>query len=440
MKRMSLLTIVILAAGAPRDAAGLTFLDLLPGDEALLSDARAAALGRTRTAGHTGAFTAASNPAQLPRSDEMLVMLGGGFQKMKEVRSTPAYDSFDAFLVNSSYALNDKYQYEGGIGVSGPLGSGGVLGMFGAGLSYAPVWDFNYDYLEEVRDNNPFTQPRDKLIALNEVRSDGAIEAVTGGVGVAPLEWLAAGVSVQYLWGDSHLFVQTRLVQEDLRGFLDLETSSMSGVRGVVGLSVRPNHRFDFAATWKTQTTLEGKFRAGDAEDPNVFNGSFDVKYPNELGFGVVFRPRARVRTTIRAEANWGEWSKYENDLANDPRLAAMWDFLVLDGDLEDVWDFRAGIEHVFYNDFPVRFGFVHKSSPQDKQVVTTSFTFGGGLLFGPLRADAGVEVANRKYRHDDLFDDAFFGGTSRVTQDLVEENATFGYVTLSTTFDPWGG
>ena len=97
-------------------------------------------------------------------------------------------------------------------------------------------------------------------------------------------------------------------------------------------------------------------------------------------------------------------------------------------------------IEHIFYNEMPVRFGFAHRPSPRDDQIITTSFTIGGGVPIGPLRADGAVEIANRQYRFPDVFDDAEFGGTTHATEDLVEENATFFYVTLSTELDPFGG
>ena len=140
-----------------------------------------------------------------------------------------------------------------------------------------------------------------------------------------------------------------------------------------------------------------------------------------------MYRPQAQVRTTLRVEANWAEWSQYQNGLYQE---------LVMN----DTWDFRFGVEHIFYNKMPVRFGFAHRPSPRDDQVVNTSFTVGGGVPIGPLRADGAIEVMNRKYRFPDLFDDADFGGSTRIQDDLVEENQTFFYVTLSTEFDPFGG
>jgi hypothetical protein len=121
----------------------------------------------------------------------------------------------------------------------------------------------------------------------------------------------------------------------------------------------------------------------------------------------------------VRLDATLTEWSDYENGL---------WEDLELD----DVWDLRLGIEHVFYNGFPARFGFHYRPSPRDEQVTTTAFTFGAGIDVGPLVADLAFEIANRDYRAEDVFDDAAFGGTSHPTTDLVEEVGSAAFLTLT--------
>jgi hypothetical protein len=64
--------------------------------------------------------------------------------------------------------------------------------------------------------------------------------------------------------------------------------------------------------------------------------------------------------------------------------------------------------------------------------VARTAFTAGAGLDVGPLRLDLGFEAANRDYRFDDLFDDAMFGGTTRVRKDRVDESSLTGFATVS--------
>ena len=428
----------IVAAGALLSATSgqaLTFFNLTTGDEALLPDARSAAMGGTRGAEAMGAFTGASNPAFLPRLSSTEAALFGSVLKLKETRSTPAYDSFDAFLVESIYALNDEYQTEGG---GGAATSFELLGLpLGAGFSYAPVRDFQYAYSEEVRDNNAFTQPRDQLIAVNEVQSDGMLNAWSLAAGATPIDAVDVGVSLQLLQGKHDLLARTRYVQEDRVEFARVNASELDGTRWIVGAAVRPHHSVTAAAIWRSDTDLSGKYlREGDPASlgfsgatggPTEPTGSVVITYPQELTFGVAWHPRAKLLTTVRFDADWAEWSKYQNALYAGP-------------DLSDVWGVRLGIEHVFYNGFPMRFGIRYTPAPLDEEVATTAFTFGSGLDVGPLRADLAFEIANRHYRFDDLFDDALFGGNSHVTKDFVEENGAALFVTVGTKFAPFGG
>lgn len=426
------LTILVLSASS---AGALGFLDLTTGDEALLPDARSVALGRTQMAEPTGAFTGRTNPALLARLDHGVVSLGGSVLKLEESRAFPAYDSFDGFLVESIYAFNDAYQWERGAGVA----TGLKLGDFpvGFGFSVAPVRDFQYDYSEEVRDNNAFTQPRDKLIALNEVQSDGTLDAWTIGAGCSVRDDLDLGVSAEFLHGHQDVLIRTNFEQEQRVETSLVEMSSLDGRRVLVGAAYHPHHRVSLAGSWTAEIGLDGDSRRGgdasrlfflgEAADSTPGDGHVVLIYPQEVKLGAVYRPRARMATTIRVDANWTEWSAYRSTLLKPVNLS-------------DVWDVRAGIEHVFYNGMPVRFGFRWAPSPIRDEVATTAFTFGAGFRVGPLRADLAFEVANREYRYEDLFDDAVFGGTTRRQKDLVEENGSSMFGTLTYDLPTFGG
>jgi hypothetical protein len=425
------LSLVALAA-ARSDA--LTFLELATGDDALFPDARSVAMGRTRLAEDAGAFTGAANPARLAWIGDPRVALGGGVLKLKETRSIPAYDSFDAFLVESIYVLNDEYQYRGGVGVTAAAPAAWNVGALGVGVSFAPERDFQYDYTEEVRDNNSFTQPRDQLIALNEVHSTGALDALTFAAGFAPDERLAVGASIAVLSGKLELAHSTWFVPADSLASSTVEVDGVSGTRVGLGLSVRPDHRIDAGVTWRGEASVDGDLtQSGNAAAlayfaaPGSPGSSVEITYPQEVGLGLAYRPRAKVMTTVRVEATWTEWSQFSHGVW--PNLA-----------LHDVWQLRFGLEHVFYNGFPVRFGFHYVPSPQDDEVAATTFTLGGGLDVGPLRADLAFEAASRDYRFADLFDDGMFGGTSRTSKDLVDESSVTAYGTVTWVLPGWGG
>lgn len=424
----------VLLAGSAQDSGALGFLDLATGDEGLLPDARSAALGRTRLAETTGGFTGRSNPALLSRVKHPVATVGGNVLKMEETREIPAFDSFDGFLVESIYAYNDRYQWEMGAGVA----AGYDLGDYriGVGLSLAPVRDFQYDYSEEVRDPNAFTQPRDRLLALNEVNADGRLDAWTIAAGVEVLPSLNLGASLEFLRGHQDVILRTRYVQEDREEGSKMSLRSMEGRRIVVGGAYHPDPAVSVAGTWTAAVGL-GLDALNEGDQTRLFFlGDLDgqqgsqravITYPQEVKIGAVYRPRAGMRTNVQLDIGWTEWSEYENSLLAMPGLT-------------DVWDGRAGIEHIFYNGVPVRFGFRWAPSPVNDEIATTAFTFGGGFHYASVRTDIAFEVANRQYRFDDLFDDSLFGGNSRIQKDRVEESSSSMFVTVTYDYEQFGG
>ena len=411
----------------PGEAESRTFLQLMTGDESIPPDARSLALGKTRGASTTGGFTATGNPALLAHVQRLEVAAGGGGNRLKESRSTPAYDSFDGFLVESIYVLNQNWNTDGAFGAAAMPFEEGELAKLGLGVAYSPLWDYRYDYFEQVRDPNAFTQPRDDLIGINDIESNGRLEAWSFGAGYDVHEWLDLGATFQWAYGDHDLLARTWFVRPDSTVSGELALSSLSGPRWTLGGVVTPHHSVSVSGHWRSKMRLEGDFElAGDASylaflgdlAGTSTSGEAVVTYPQEVGLGVTWRPRAKVETTIQGELNWRDWSKYENSIFESPQLRS-------------VWDARFGIEHRFYNDMPVRFGFAYEPSPQDRQVTTTSFTFGGGYEFGPAIMDLGFEITNRQYRFGDVFDDAAFGGNTRTVTDEVDETTTGVYATL---------
>jgi long-subunit fatty acid transport protein len=192
---------------------------------------------------------------------------------------------------------------------------------------------------------------------------------------------------------------------------------------------VKPGSRLQAGVVWRTETTLDGDFsRTGDPTTfsylgtpvaPGDTSGSLEITYPNEVAFGAAFYPRAKLLTAVRVDVGWTEWSAFRHGLLEDLNL-------------DNVWDARVGIEHIFYNDFAARLGFRYTPSPQNDEIASSAFTFGGGLDLGALHADLAFEVGSREYRFDDLFDDSLFGGNARTQADLVEESTLSGFLTMS--------
>jgi hypothetical protein len=231
--------------------------------------------------------------------------------------------------------------------------------------------------------------------------------------------------------------MKTRFVRLGTEDASTLDFDGLSGERVVLGAAVHPHHSVSVAATWSSEVTMEGDVTVDDAGghfqrlvpggDPLPAPLNTEMVQPQTLELGAAYRPRARLRTTLCLDVGWTEWSAYQHALLSESTA-------------RDVWDVRFGIEHVFYNDFPARFGFLYRPSPLDDEVATTAFTFGSGFDYGPLRAELAFEISNRQYRYEDLFDDAVFGGTTRTQEDRVEENSSSVYFTVAYDIPPFGG
>ena len=365
-----------LLAVAAQGASALTFLQLMTGDEPVPADARAAAMGRTLGAAPRAGFTAAGNPALLSRVKALEISIGGGGTKLKETRSIPAYDSFDGFLVESVYVLNDMSSSEFAMGAAGKGAGDGFASRFGLGIHNGTIWDLHYDYTEEVRDPSPFVRPRDKLLAINSIQSDGRIRGWDFGLGIRVLEQLDVGAAFQLATGEQNLTARTWHVPADSTVQGQANLGSLSGNRWTVGAAWHPHHAVSASGFWRSELVLTGTYSVSGDEayldwlgelGVPAGTGAAEIVYPQEIRAGITWRPRAKTRTTVQGDFNWRQWSQYRTRLWEDPGL-------------RDTWDARMGLEHVFYNGLPIRFGFLYGTAPQGRDITHTAFTFGLGF------------------------------------------------------------
>jgi hypothetical protein len=102
---------------------------------------------------------------------------------------------------------------------------------------------------------------------------------------------------------------------------------------------------------------------------------------------------------------------------------------------LDDVYEWRIGVEHIFYNERPLRFGFLYRPSPVDEETSESAVTAGTGLRVAGLDVDIAAKVGWREYRASDAFSDDIFGAEARQSTDMVKETLIGGSVSLSKRF-----
>lgn len=144
---------------------------------------------------------------------------------------------------------------------------------------------------------------------------------------------------------------------------------------------------------------------------------SYSLTYPWEANLGVEYRPRSELQTRVYLETHFARWSRLRAEPV-DTSLPK----------LKDVWEIRGGVEHIFFNQIPVRFGFLYQPSPFGHDMAISSFTFGTGFETKGMRIDLGGEMGNREYRQEDIFPDGSESRMDRVKESLLKFMVTVSY------------
>ena len=429
------LLILLLATSA----VGYTLLDLGMGSQVFQGSAQSGGMGEVFQLTESTPLSLTLNPSLLARSDKLNVYGSYRFMMAEENWALPVHDSFDALLGYETYAHNRNTYHNGDLGFStGALPQAAGLAF---AIGYVPAFDFNYDFQQEVRDGNSQAEPLDKVVADAFVESEGSIRSISFGGAGSYDERFFLGLGVDYLFGDYDVTVRLANVDanklpcwESEPGETEEEfsASDLSGMRFRVGATYVVNTRVELAATYTGSAELDGKYTSsggfgdfssgvyspwGDGEGK-----SFNLKYPASVGFGISYRPRNELRTVVEADVRFTQWSEAENEALEE---------LILD----DIYEWFIGVEHIFYNGRPLRFGFNYKPSPADTEEALASVTAGSGFDVYGLDLDFSLSIGWRKFREFSLFDDTVFCAGAREFSDMVEETLVGGQISLGKRF-----
>jgi len=89
----------------------------------------------------------------------------------------------------------------------------------------------------------------------------------------------------------------------------------------------------------------------------------------------VAFYPRSDPRTDFTADLVYADWTELEDSRGEDDDLSYLLDGRVL----QEVVDVRIGVEHSFYNNARLRFGFRRYDSYGDRDGGNSIFSAGAG-------------------------------------------------------------
>jgi hypothetical protein len=410
-----------------------TFLDLGVGSEVFQGSARCGGMGEVGLLCEETPFCAVVNPATLTRFSRPEVVASYRLFSLEEDWSFPTHDSFDAILGYTTYSRNANLYHSGSIAFT----TGVIPDALGVafGWVFQPAYDFRYDFHEEIRDRSTQSVPSDKVIADAYVAGDGEINTLAMGAGRSLGEGLSVGAGLEYLFGEYD--IEARLTNVDTAKVHcwdepgtetsdTFRTSNLGGVRYHVGLRYAVNKRVEIAGTMTSACDLDGDYSTSSMEGLLGFlprrdgdGGEFTLEYPASYTMGVTYHPRNELLTVIEGDVTHTRWSDAENGAVES---------LVL----EDTYTWHVGVEHVFYNERALRFGFVYAQSPVDTETGEAAVTIGSGFMLGGLGIEFSAKVGWREYRYFDLFDDSAFCAESREFSDIVEETSVSGLISIT--------
>jgi Outer membrane protein transport protein (OMPP1/FadL/TodX) len=396
----------------------------LYGQQTSAVTARSLSMGGAGLANGNAFLASTLNPALAVNSDGVL-SFNAGFRayNLEEDRAFPYRDNFGGFVDYGSYYFqNNWYGSMYGQIVYAP----DVEELMDLRIStgYIPFMDFNYDYYEEVRSSGF----GDELLAYNIIGNSGELSAIPLNIAFKPMEQLSVGGGVSLLTGDvnysERILAKSSRVSDQAMS-LKIE-NVLDGTPTVINLgsSFAVNERLILAATYRLPFSVKtnAKFDQTTVDTAFTFSTKRTVDYPARLGFGLDYRFENVLAAQLMVDYYYEFWSEFKDSWNSNLSF-------------EDTYNFRVGIEHVFFNDVPFRAGLSHGTLREDRSLTQTTFSLGTGFIFKNVSVDFAAGYANNQYTQDDMYDNANYGEQTRVEPDEVNWTQFFGRVDLSYTF-----
>jgi hypothetical protein len=331
------------------------------------------AQGATGAAVGRGGFSNVLNPAGLAWSSQLDLDVGLFVVRHEEDRFMPVYDSFESRVTDMAIASNQKSWLGGAFGLALRNPRLPVV----AGLSLTERYPFRYHFEEEIRDPDTFSSPRDRIIEERSYEVQGALRTLSLGLaGQLFGERLAVGAAAHYAFGDR----DERWLRRDNVGDQSFEARNdweLSGFNVTVGAQMRLSERLVLGAAYESRLEVDGdhlqyRFEEGD-EEPAEHTSLQKMKYPDHWRAGLAFFPRSDPRTVFTADVVYADWADLEDSRLDEAGLSS------LRASLQEVVDVRIGVEHIFYNEARLRFGFRRYDSYADRDGGNTVFSTGAG-------------------------------------------------------------
>lgn len=382
--------------------------------------ARSLAMGSTSIASNQGILNGINNPATISLlSKNFGIEISTNITKNDEDRSFPTYNFFDSYVDNSVYVSNADFfdKYFGGIYGQYEI----PLLKFTMALSYTPLYDFNAKYEEEVRnDENSNNDNEPKKIAINSYNTDGMIYsynfnwALKFNLDNDIIPFVSFGTTVSKIKGNVDrekkiIFtdVARKMIGEDadeLKDSLEIFNTEYSGTNFQIGTLLEIGKRIKFGVNYSPKISLDVDWK--NVINDSTINGSREIDYPSQIGFGIEYHPRNLMDTRFNLDIRFINWT----DLTEQ---------------FDDIVNYYAGVEHIMYNKIPLRLGFSYCTSGINKEIALMSFSGGTAIrLPHNIILDFGAEIGNFEYETPDMFPDSYYN-YPQLWDNLTPQNRT---------------
>ena len=398
--------------------------------------AKAVSLGGSTLADEGHPFSVVSNPAVGAGMKGLHLALTGNGLHLRERRSFPVQDSFGDFLADNDYVHNRYWATTAGFA----FGYGGS--NWTAMAAYTPVSDLRYTYEEEVR-SSTYDYNRDPLVGYHQIKFQGIVGGISGGLTYSPIKQLSLGLSGTMLNGRNiERGVGVTVIDlPDIRLASDTTTFEWLSSELAGGLDMRFGVVFHAGAR---HTFHAAYIIAGDVEleNPGVI-AMMDTTLvmpewvvdkdvikqktnrPAALSLGFRYIPENILKTELFAQADLTMWSQFKSEYFGS-------DTALFDPNWKNTWTVRAGVEHIFSSGVPMRAGWTYSKSPVRNELNRSEISFGTGYQIEALSLDLNVSWYETIYRYNDLFP---IEGEVRISRDKVREAGVRVMSTLTYSF-----
>jgi hypothetical protein len=326
---------------------------LTQGDPVFYYDARSLGLG-----GNTTVLENGLNPASICLIDKILFFTGGFIFEQMERRGLRVYDSYGNNIGISTISVAHTRTLN-----FNPSGFVIPIKFFRAGARYYQIFDFNYQFYHEYRDD--FYQ----IIKIVDNSYTGSLNIIAPLIGLT-YKPLSVGLEPGFVFGKVESELRTVLSNDDS---ISTEIRNLYGNGLSFGIILTPSSHLRFAYFYR------GSFQV---------NGDDTLKYPSFHNFGFYYQPPHRIPTKFVSEINYEFWR-------------------------EPLINYKFGIEHTILYDYFLRYGFSLIPDYNERAIWTTNLTLGLGVRLKNYYFDVGYAYGKRDYSNYD------FGGLG-IEQKLI--------------------